>query len=73
MKHELTRRGFLAASAAIAASTALPRFAFGQAAPMTLTATTRVLEIDGRAATVYGLVNAAGKQGLIPASSSAWI
>ena len=65
MKHELTRRGFLAASAAIAASTALPRFAFGQAAPMTLTAATRVLEIDGRAATVYGLVNAAGKQGLI--------
>ncbi len=60
-----SRRGFLAASAAIAASTALPRLAFGQTAPLSLTAATRVLDIDGRAATVYGLANAAGGQGLI--------
>ena len=61
----ISRRGFLAASAAIAASTSLPRLAFGQAAPLSLTAATRVLDINGRAATVYGLINAAGGQGLI--------
>ena len=65
MTYTTSRRGFIAASAALAASTALPRFAFGQVAPLTLTATTRVLEIDGKAATVYGLTNAAGGQGLI--------
>lgn len=64
MTYDLTRRGFLAASAAMAASTALPRLAFGQSAPLSLTAATRVLEIDGKAATVYGLTNASGKQGL---------
>ncbi len=65
MAHDLTRRGFIAASAAMAASTALPRLAFGQSAPLSLTAATRVLEIDGKAATVYGLINGAGGQGLI--------
>ena len=65
MHNKLSRRGFLAATAAMAASTTLPRLAFGQAAPLLLSATTRVLEIDGRAATVYGLANAAGGQGLI--------
>ena len=60
-----SRRGFLAATAAIAASTSLPRLAFGQAAPLSLSAATRVLDIDGRAATVFGLTNAAGGQGLI--------
>ena len=65
MRPTITRRGFLAASAAIAATTSLPRLAFGQSAPLSLTATTRVLEIDGRAATVYGLTNAAGRPGLI--------
>lgn len=60
-----SRRGFLAASAAMAASTALPRMAFAQTAPLSLTAATRVLDIDGRAATVYGLTNPAGGQGLI--------
>jgi FtsP/CotA-like multicopper oxidase with cupredoxin domain len=65
MQNKFTRRGFLAATAAMAASTTLPGFAFGQTAPLSLTATTRVLDIDGRAATVYGLVNAAGGQGLI--------
>lgn len=60
-----SRRGFLAASAAMAASTALPRMAFAQTAPLSLTAATRVLDIDGRAATVYGITNIAGGQGLI--------
>ena len=65
MAYDLTRRGFIAASAAMAASTALPRLAFGQSAPLSLTAATRVLEIDGKAATVYGLINGTGGQGLI--------
>jgi FtsP/CotA-like multicopper oxidase with cupredoxin domain len=65
MHNKFTRRGFLAATAATAASTTLPGFAFGQTAPLSLTATTRVLDIDGRAATVFGLANAAGGQGLI--------
>ena len=65
MNDTFTRRGFLAATAALAASTALPRLALGQAAPLSLTATTRVLDIEGRAATVYGLVNGSGRQGLI--------
>ena len=53
-----SRRGVLAASAAFAASTSLPQLAFGLAAPLSLTAATRVLDIDGRTATVYGLTNA---------------
>lgn len=65
MTHDLTRRGFIAASAAMATATALPRHAFGQTAPLSLTAATRVLEIDGKAATVYGLINGAGGHGLI--------
>ncbi len=65
MTYDLTRRGFLTASAAMAASTALPLSAFGQSAPLSLAATTRVLEIDGKAATVWGLTNGAGRQGLV--------
>ena len=60
MTHDLTRRGFIAASAAMVAATALPRLAFGHSAQLSLTAATRVLEIDGKAATVYGLINGAG-------------
>ena len=65
MRHDLTRRGFLAASAALAATTALPRLAFAQTAPLSLTAATRVIDVGGRAATVMGLTNGAGTQGLI--------
>ena len=65
MKNELTRRGFLAASAALAATTALPRLGFAQSAPLSLTAATRVIEVGGLAATVMGLTNGVGKQGLI--------
>ena len=65
MNTTLSRRHFMAATAAMAATATLPKLAFGQTAPLSLTATTRVLDIDGRAATVYGLTNAAGGQGLI--------
>jgi FtsP/CotA-like multicopper oxidase with cupredoxin domain len=65
MTTQVSRRGFLAASAALAATTALPRFARAESSPLALTATTRTIEVDGRAATVYGLVDAAGKSGLI--------
>lgn len=58
----LSRRSFLAATAAMAA---LPRFARAEDAPFTLTATKRSLEIDGKAASVYGLVNGSGGNGLI--------
>ncbi len=65
MTHAFTRRGFLGTAAALAASTALPRTGFAQTSPMRLAATTRVLDIDGRAATVYGLTNHLGEQGLV--------
>lgn len=61
----LSRRGFLAASAAALATAHLPRTAMAQAAlPMALSAETRTLDIDGRAATVFGLAGPAG-QGLV--------
>ncbi len=61
----ISRRGFLAASAAAAASLTLP--ARVRAAPegFALSATTRVIEVQGRAATVLGLTNAQGGPGLI--------
>lgn len=61
----LTRRGFLAASAAMAATTAWPRLAAAGEQPLSLTAATRVIEVDGRAATVMGLADGAGSQGLV--------
>ena len=57
----LTRRHFLAA----AALAAWPRIGMAQTAPLTLTATKRSLEVDGKAASVYGLVNGTGGNGLI--------
>ena len=60
----LSRRGFLAAGAAMLASAQLPRIATAQGiAPLSLHAASRVLDIDGRAATVWGLAGPAG-QGL---------
>jgi len=58
----ISRRGFLAASAATLSAATLPRFAFAQTA-LLLSAATRVLDIDGRAATVLGLEGPNG-QGL---------
>ena len=63
--HTLSRRGFLAAGAAALASVHLPRAALAQgAAPLALSAATRTLDIDGRAATVFGLAGPGG-QGLV--------
>jgi len=68
----LSRRGFLAASAAALSAAHLPPAAAAQtvaqtamqAAPLALSAATRTLDIDGRAATVLGLAGPAG-QGLV--------
>ena len=61
----LTRRSFMATSALAAASLGLPRGAWAAThKPLLLTATSRTLDIDGRAATVWGLVNAQGGSGL---------
>ena len=62
----VTRRHFLTAAAVLATSRAVSGTAFAQDSKgMTLRATTRTLDINGRAASVYGLENAAGGQGLI--------
>ena len=61
----LNRRSFLASTAALAAAPAFPRLAFAQGTPLTLSATKRTLDIDGRAASVYGLANGTGGTGLI--------
>ncbi len=61
----LSRRGFLAASAATAVSLSLPAPARAQSARMSLTATTRTLDIKGRAATVWGLMDGTGRSGLV--------
>lgn len=65
MVSTLTRRGFMAASAAMAATTLLPKPMFAQTAPLALTAGTRTLDVNGRAATVLSLTNAQGGSGLI--------
>ena len=65
MTPSLNRRSFLAASAALAAATSLPRFVFAQSTALKLSAASRTLDIDGKAAKVYGLVNASGGSGLI--------
>ena len=61
----LNRRRFLATSGALAAASSLPRLAFAQSAPLNLSAAKRTLDIDGRAATVFGLVNGKGGNGLV--------
>lgn len=59
----LSRRGFLAAGATAVAAATLPRVAMAQTPALSLQATSRVLDIDGRAATVFGLAGPSG-QGL---------
>lgn len=61
----LSRRGFLGASAAAAASLILPARARAQSARMSLTATTRTLDVRGKAATVWGLLDGNGRSGLV--------
>ncbi len=65
MTMTLSRRSFMSAAAATTALAALPRVGLAQASPLTLRATTRVLDIDGKAATVFGLLNGTGGQGLV--------
>jgi FtsP/CotA-like multicopper oxidase with cupredoxin domain len=60
-----SRRRFLATTSAGLAAASLPRWAMAEGQPRSLTAGTRTLDINGRAATVFGLENAAGGQGLI--------
>lgn len=61
----LSRRGLLAAGCAAVAAARMIRPALAQTpVPIRLTATTRTLDIDGRAATVFGLVGPRG-QGLV--------
>lgn len=67
MSFRYTRRRFMATTAASAAALSLPAGLLAQAnSPLqTLRATRRTLDINGQAATVFGLENAAGRQGLI--------
>ncbi|NCQ23143.1 MAG: copper oxidase [Rhodobacteraceae bacterium CG17_big_fil_post_rev_8_21_14_2_50_63_15] len=59
-----TRRGFLAASTVASATLLLPAHLRAASAARTLSATTRTIEVQGRAARVMGLVNGAGGLGL---------
>ncbi len=61
---QYSRRGFLAASAAMSAALLLPARARAATDRLSLTAGTRTLEVNGRAATVMGLTNRTGGQGL---------
>ena len=60
----MSRRGFLAASAAALAVTPFARQGFAQTPAIGLRASSRVLDINGRAATVWGLEGPSG-QGLV--------
>ncbi len=59
-----SRRGFLAASTAASAALLLPSRVRAASDTLSLTATTRTIEVQGRAATVMGLVNGQGGLGL---------
>ncbi|WP_149142925.1 multicopper oxidase family protein [Gemmobacter caeruleus] len=61
---QLSRRSFLAATAAMSAACLIPARARAAGNALTLSATTRVIEVQGRAATVMGLMNAQGGLGL---------
>jgi FtsP/CotA-like multicopper oxidase with cupredoxin domain len=63
--HRLSRRGFLAASAALAAPLILPRGLRADIPPRLLRATTRTLDIGRRAVSVKGILNDQGTTGLI--------
>lgn len=62
-----TRRQFLAASAAALAATPLSRRAFAQTGgtPLSLIVGTRVIEVAGKPATVYGITRPDGGHGLL--------
>lgn len=60
----LSRRGFLVAGTAASAALLLPARVRAATDARRLTATTRTIEVQGRAATVMGLVDAGGRPGL---------
>src|ERR1043166_4838299 len=65
MTTPVTRREFLASTAAIGITATLPGpLARGQGAPMALTVARRSLDVDGKAASVFGVTAAAGSAGL---------
>ncbi len=63
MSSALSRRQFLAGTAAVAGGLLLPAGRAG-ASPATLTAERRTLDINGKAATVFGISGPDGRQGL---------
>jgi FtsP/CotA-like multicopper oxidase with cupredoxin domain len=63
MYQTLSRRGFMAGSTALATLAALPRFA-AASAPAKLAITRRSLEVNGKAASVFGIQQADGTHGL---------
>ena len=65
MTSSFTRRGFLAAGAALGSLGLLPQLGRAQSSVLSLVAGSRSLDINGRAASVYGLTNSLGGQGLI--------
>ena len=65
MTSSFTRRGFLAAGAALGSLGLLPQLGRAQSSVLSLVAGSRSLDINGRAASVYGLSNGLGGQGLI--------
>lgn len=65
MSPDFTRRGFLAASAAMSASLILPASARAQSSRLALRATTRTIEVNGKAATVWGLLGPNDRSGLV--------
>ncbi|PKQ13695.1 MAG: copper oxidase [Alphaproteobacteria bacterium HGW-Alphaproteobacteria-1] len=60
----LSRRGFLAAGTAASAALLLPARGRAASRARRLIATTRIIEVQGRAATVMGLVDEGGRPGL---------
>ena len=61
----LSRRRFFQGAATVAAGMFAPRSGFAQSsAPKTLRATTRTIEVAGKAATVFGLLDDQGRHGL---------
>lgn len=61
---QVSRRHFMGLTAGVAASAALPAIVRAGAAPLSLRAETRVIDVYGRAATIMGLTNGSGGQGL---------
>lgn len=60
----LTRRGLIAAGLAASAAALAPRIGAAQPAALSLRATSRTIDVNGRAATVWGLSGPSG-QGLV--------